>query len=219
MNTHLPNETTRPPEAGHGAPGGRWTNGKSGYGSVSKLIHWITAVLMAGIVGLGLYSSTLPRDIQLRDDVLVIHKSFGLLVILLTLVRLAWILYSPAPMDGKKLKSWERTAAHIGHALLYLILLLMPLSGLMMSEGAGRDVTFFHLFSLPQLLPLDPALKPREQYFYQLGKFLHENVFEWSLYAIFALHIAGVVKHRLIDGDRDTLRRMWGVNNHDKPRD
>lgn len=188
----------------------RWGNGPGGYGGVSRLIHWLSAALMGGIVGLGLYSSSLPRDIALRDDILVVHKSLGLLIIALTVARLAWMLYSPAPLDAKTLKPWERTAAHLGHALLYLILLLMPLSGLVFSEGAGRDVTFFHLFSLPQFVPLDAALAPREQVYYKLGKYLHENVFQWTLYAIFVMHLAGVLKHRLIDGDRDTLRRMWG---------
>lgn len=189
---------------------GRWANGPGGYGGISRLVHWLTAALMVGIVALGLYSSSLPRDIALRDDILVVHKSLGLLIIVLTVARLGWVLYSPAPLDAGKLRPWERKAAHLGHALLYLVLLLMPLSGLVFSEGAGRDVTFFNLFSLPQFLPLDAALAPREQVYYKIGKYLHENVFQWALYAIFVVHIAGVLKHRLIDGDRDTLRRMWG---------
>ena len=63
---------------------------------------------------------------------------------------------------------------------------------------------------LPQILPLDPAIPPRERPLYRAGKFLHDVVFQWSLYAIFAAHIAGVVKHRFVDGDRGFVRRMWG---------
>ena len=188
----------------------RWTNGKSGYGLVSQTIHWLTAALLVAIVALGLYSSTLPRDTEWRDEILLFHKSLGLLIIVLTLVRLAWVGFSPAKLSVAKLKRWEVIAARVGHVLLYLILLLMPLSGVIFSGGAGREVGFFNIFTLPQFLPLDPALLPRQQYYYKLGKFLHENVFQWALYAIFAAHIAGVVKHHFIDGDRDNIRRMWG---------
>ena len=165
---------------------------------------------MVAIVATGLYSSTLPRDTEWRSEILHFHKSLGLLIIALTLVRLAWIAYSPAKLSVVKLKRWEVLAARVGHILLYLILLLMPLSGVIFSGGAGREVGFFNIFTLPQFLPLDPALLPRQQYYYKLGKFLHENVFQWALYAIFAAHLAGVFKHYFIDGDRDNYRRMWG---------
>ena len=188
-----------------------WTNGPGGYGAISQIIHWLTAALLVAIVALGLYSSTLARDTQWRDEILLFHKSLGLLIIALTLVRLAWVAYSPAKPSVAKLKRWEVIVARVGHVFLYLILLLMPLSGVIFSEGAGREVGFFHIFTLPQFLPLDPALLPRQQYYYKLGKFLHENVFQWTLYAIFAAHIAGVVKHHFIDGDRDNIRRMWGL--------
>lgn len=188
---------------------GRWTNGLTGYGLVSQAIHWLTALLMVSIVALGLYSSSLPRA-GLRENVLLVHKSLGLLIIALTVLRLVWMAYSPARSDPARYKPWERHAARLGHGLLYLILLVMPLSGIVMSSGAGRHITFFNLFSLPQIMPLNPALTPHEQYYYQLGKFLHTNVFEWTLYAIFVFHLAGVIKHRVIDGHRDTIRRMWG---------
>ncbi len=192
----------------------RWRNGRFGYGLVSQVIHWLTALLMVAIVSLGLWSSSLPRA-GLRENVLWTHKSLGLLVIALTLARLIWMAYSPASSDPGRYKSWERMAARIGHGLLYAILMIMPLSGIMMSSGAGRKITFFNLFDLPQIMPLDPSLTPHEQYYYQLGKLLHTNAFEWALYLIFAIHLAGVIKHRVIDGHRDTIRRMWGWHQAD----
>ena len=203
-------ETAVTPSTLDGDARPRWTNGKGGYGVISQTIHWLTAALLVVIVALGLYSSTLPRDTEWRDEILHLHKSLGLLIIALTLVRLAWIAYTPVKLHDAKLKRWEVLAARAGHILLYLILLLMPLSGIIFSGGAGREIGFFNMFTLPQFLPLDPALLPRQQYFYKLGKFLHENVFQWALYAIFALHLAGVIKHHFMDGDRDNIRRMWG---------
>ena len=101
-------------------------------------------------------------------------------------------------------------ASLLAHWSLYALLLVMPLSGLLMSQGAGRPTSFFGLFNLPQFLALDPALTPRQQPAYLLGKFLHTKVFDWVLYTVVALHIAGALKHRFVDGNRLYLRRMLG---------
>ncbi len=195
----------------------KWKNSATSYGAVSQLFHWVTAFLMILDVVIGLYSMTLPRDsmtppsdIAWREFVLLWHKSFGLLVIMLTVLRLAWLWFSPARLDHGNMPRWEVWAAKLGHLFLYFLLLTVPLSGLLMSEGAGRETTFFNLFTVPNVIPLDPALQPREQYWYLVGKFLHQNVFNWLLYAGFVAHMAGVIKHRFIDGDRTSIARMWG---------
>lgn len=187
----------------------RWSNGAD-YGQVSRLFHWSTAILMAANVALGLYSMSLPRVGALRDTVLVYHKSIGMFVLAWTVVRLGWLRYSPARLNDGNLRPWEILAARFGHALLYLVLLLMPLSGLIMSIGAGRPTTFFYLVTIPQFLPIAPGVAPHDQYFYRLGRFLHEDVLQWVVYAAFAAHMAGVIKHQFIDGDRNFIRRMWG---------
>ena len=71
--------------------------------------------------------------------------------------------------------------------------LAMPLSGLLMSQGAGRPTSFFGLFDVPQMLPLDPALGPREQTAYKLGRLLHGTILSWTLFAIIFLHLAGAL--------------------------
>lgn len=188
----------------------RWRNSNAGYGQISRLTHWATAAMMAVNVAIGLYSMSLPRVGDPRDTVLVYHKSIGMMLLALTALRLCWMRYSPTRLDESHLRPWEVVAARLGHALLYLILLLMPLSGLVMSVGAGRPTTFFYLVTIPQFLPLTPGLAPHDQYFYKLGRFLHEDVLQWVVYLAFALHMAGVIKHQFIDGDRNFIRRMWG---------
>ena len=185
-----------------------WTNGLWGYGDVSRWLHWITAALMFALVALGLYSKTLA-DSHWRDVNVDFHKSLGLLVIIFTVLRLGWIAYYPSTSDDGAHR-WEQAAARVGHTLLYVILLLMPLSGLLMSEGRGHDTSFFGLFAIPAVLPIDAGVAPREQHLYKLGKWLHDWPFQWALYAVFALHIVGVIKHRLIDGDRNFIRRIYG---------
>jgi cytochrome b561 len=181
----------------------------SGYGRAAQAFHWISVALIAVLVPIGLYSSWIgdgPVRSWLLDSW---HKPLGLLVIVLTVLRLGWKATQPKVAEAEGLARWESILSRITHWALYAVLLAMPLTGLLMSQGAGRPTSFFHLFDLPQMLWVDPALKPREQANYLLGKWLHEDVVQWALYLIVALHLAGSIKHRYIDGDRAFLRRMW----------
>lgn len=181
----------------------------SGYGRAAQAFHWITFALMGVSVALGLTASW-AGDGPLRSWLLESwHKPIGLTVIVLTLLRLGWKATQPPVAGARGLAGWEALLSQLTHWGLYAILLAMPLSGLLMSQGAGRPTGFFGLFELPQLLWVDPALGPREQANYKLGKWLHESVFEWALYLIVALHVTGALKHRYIDGDRAFLGRMW----------
>ena len=179
------------------------------YGRGAQAFHWITAALLTVLVALGLYCSWVgdgPVRSYLLDSW---HKPLGLVVIVLTLLRLGWKTSRPGIAEAEGLARWESGLSRVTHWALYAVVLAMALSGLLMSQGAGRPTSFFGLFDLPQVLWVDPALGPREQANYQLGKWLHESVFEWALYLIVALHVVGALKHRYVDGDRAFLRRMW----------
>ena len=182
-----------------------------GYDRLSQLFHWITAALIVvALIPLGFYAHWLgdgPRRAFLLDHW---HKPLGLLVIAITLLRLGWKAIRPPVSEAQGLKPWDSITSRSAHGLLYVQLLAMPLSGLLMSQGAGRPTSFFGLFSLPQVLTLDPSLKPREQYAYKLGVLLHETIFVWLLIAILVVHVTGALKHRYLDGDRGYFRRMWG---------
>lgn len=184
-------------------------SGFAGYGRGAQSFHWISVTLLIVLVTIGLYCSGLesgPRRAWLLDSW---HKPLGLLVIMLTVARLGWKALQPAVPHAEGLAPWESGLSRVTHWALYAILLAMPLSGLLMSVGAGRPTSFFSLFTIPQFIALDPTLKPREQHWYKVGKSLHEFWFEWSLYLLVALHLAGALKHRFIDGNRRYFRRIW----------
>ena len=182
---------------------------RPGYGRGAQAFHWLSAALIAVLVPIGLYCAWIG-DGPIRSYLLdTWHKPLGLTVIVLTLARLGWRASRPAVPGAPGLAGWESGLSRVTHWALYMVLLAMPLSGLLMSQGAGRPTSYFGLFDLPQLLAVDPSLGPREQYYYKLGKWLHESVIEWGLYLIVALHVAGALKHRFLDGDRVFLRRMW----------
>ncbi len=181
----------------------------TGYGRMAQAFHWVSVVLLVVLVILGLVCDWLgdgaPRAYLLDSW----HKPLGLTVIVLTVARLGWKITQPTVSDAAGLAQWEAALSRLTHWGLYAILLAMPLSGLLMSQGAGRPTSFFGLFELPQMLWVDPALGPREQANYKLGKWLHESVFEWALYLIVALHVVGALKHRYVDGDPAFMQRMW----------
>ena len=181
----------------------------AGYGRGAQAFHWISVTLLAVLVPLGLYCNWIgdgPVRSMLLDSW---HKPLGLVVILLTLLRLGWKASQPGVSEAEGLKRWESGLSRATHWALYAILIAMPLSGVIMSQGGGRPISFFGLFHLPQVLPVDPALGPREQYWYKVGKSLHEFWIEWTLYLLVTLHLAGALKHRFVDGDRAYFRRMW----------
>lgn len=183
----------------------------AGYDRIAQGFHWITAALILFIIlPVGLTAAWIG-DGPLRSYLLDHwHKPFGMLIIALTVPRLIWKASQPSVPAATGLQHWEHVSSKLAHWLLYALLLAMPISGLMMSQGAGRPTSFFGLFNLPQILALDPALAPREQVAYKAGKLLHGKLLNWILYVTIFLHIAGALKHRYVDGDRAFLRRMWG---------
>lgn len=190
-----------------------------GYDRIAQSFHWLTAALMIALVmPLGIYAAWIGDGATRTYLLENWHKPFGLLVMVLTLARLVWKGRRPAVRDAAGLRSWELALARSAHWLLHALLLSLPLSGLLMSQGAGRPTPVFGLFTVPQVLPLDPSLAAREQLAYRLGKLLHGTVFNWVLYAVLFLHVAGALKHRFIDGDGAYLGRMWGRNGPPQPR-
>jgi cytochrome b561 len=186
------------------------TISKPGYSNVTRIFHWGMALLMIVNVVLGLLTTVLDREGVGRAIVMFNHKSIGVTVIFLTVARLIWVKTVDPHIDHSGFKPWEVVAAKIGHWLLYAILLLMPISGVMVSQGCGHEISVFGLFNLPEVVPTTAGIADEAQASCRLGRFLHPIVFQWSLYAIFALHMAGVIKHQFIDGDRQFIRRMWG---------
>jgi cytochrome b561 len=179
------------------------------FGRVSQLFHWTTVALVIVAFGIGLTLDNWPRGNATREAVITVHKSVGLTILLLTLGRIAWLRRSPAPPPADSLALWERRTAWVVHKLLYAILLLYPLSGFVLSQAAGKPVGFWGLFTFPQLVPYDPAVPPGQNPWVIGAAIVHKVVAYGALLGIVALHLAGVVKHAVVDRDPAMLRRMW----------
>ncbi len=163
------------------------------------IFHWITGLIFIGVLALGLYVDSLPRAPE-KFELLGIHKSFGVIVLLVAALRLLWRLKEGAISSIAQLTKVQVFLAKSVHHLLLLGTLLMPISGIMMSIGSGRAVELFGL----ELVSAGDKI----EWLATIGGNVHgaaANV----LITVLLLHIAGALKHQFIDKD-GTISRMLG---------
>lgn len=173
-------------------------NTASHHGSLSKWLHWGIAFIVVGMLAAGFYMANTDSS-PLRTNVSNLHKSFGILIILLMLLRLGWRFANITPTLPRTMPQWEQIAARLVHYLFYIVLIAMPLSGWLMGSAAGRPPEFFGLFVLPSIAPESRALAG---FFREIHGFI-----AWSLVILIALHVLAALKHHFLDKN-DVLRRM-----------
>ena len=172
-------------------------NTTENYGSLAKFLHWTIVILIVVQYVLAETADELPDGLE-KLQVLTRHKSFGMLILGLAIVRIAWKLMNrgrPAPVGEGLMKK----AAAAGHGLLYLLLLVMPLSGWAMSSAANFPVTFFGWFQFPALVAENHDL-------HEALEDVHEALF-YTLLVVAIGHIVAALYHHFILKD-DVLRRM-----------
>lgn len=130
----------------------------------------------------------------------MVHKSIGLSILLLVVLRIIWIIHSGRPPLPENVPLWERVFSRIVQYALYLFLILMPLSGWIMSVAANRTPKYFGFFNVP--FPGIPTDKGLSKLMFEF----HETI-AWILIVLIALHVAGALKHHFIDKD-DVLKKM-----------
>ena len=176
------------------------------YTRTAIVIHWLVALGIFAAFPLGLYMHDLPlspRKLQLYSY----HKWLGITVLLLVIARLVWRrLHQPPPLDAA-MPHWQRAAAHGTHHLLYLLMFIVPLSGWLMSSALGFSVVWFGVLPLPDLIGKDKVLG-------ETLKEVHEAL-NYTLLLLVVAHVAGALKHQLIDRD-GTLARMLPFLNKEK---
>jgi cytochrome b561 len=168
------------------------------WGAVAKFFHWSVAILVIGLLVGGLTMTDLKTSPE-KFKLYALHKSVGLTVLALMLLRFAWRGIDPRPHDLAGLPPAARFAARAAHRLFYVVLLAMPISGWVYNSAANFPLQWFGLVQLPAIVAADKELK-------HLAHEVHEWL-AWTLIALLLVHVAAALKHHFIDGD-DTLRRM-----------
>ncbi len=183
-----------------------WRNKTSHYGLVSILLHWLMALLVCGLFGLGLYMVDLSYYDAWYKGAFDLHKSLGVCVFLLLLVRFVWRLYNPkvqdlASLSGKSPSLLTRLAP-FAHGVIYILIACVCVAGYLISTADGRAIDVFALFSVPALgLDVDGLEDTAGE--------IHE-ILAWFLIGLAILHALAALKHHFINKD-NTLRRMLGL--------
>ncbi len=176
-------------------------NSPTRYGLVSVLLHWLVALTVFGLFGLGFWMVGLDYYSSWYRRAPDLHKSIGLLLFAVMLLRLLWRLLSPAPAPLSSHGRLTRLASKLGHGILYFGLFAVMISGYLISTADGRPISVFGLFEVPATLTSIPDQA-------DLAGLVHEYL-AWGLVIFAGLHGLAALKHHFIDRD-STLTRMLG---------
>jgi len=171
-------------------------NSEWGFGAMAMGLHWLMAVLIIGMLGIGIYMVNIPISLQ-KLKLYGWHKEFGFLILALALFRLYWRLININPRLSLPLL--ERVAARLVHWAFYGFMLAIPLTGWLLTSATGIPTSFFGLLTIPNLIGPNKEL---------LSWF--SSIHGWLSYALIAaicMHTLAALKHHFYDKD-DILRRM-----------
>jgi cytochrome b561 len=169
------------------------------YTTTAIIIHWLMAILILAMIGLGLYMTGLAKGSDERSWFFGLHKSIGLTLALLAIIRLVWKMLSSSPALPDYVAPAQRKLATVTHYLLYLMMFIQPVSGYISSSFSGYKTKFWGI-PLPHWGSKQPELN-------ELFTEIHE-ISAFCLIALILLHFAGVIYH-LHKKQTDLFKRMW----------
>lgn len=179
------------------------------WGPISQLLHWVIALMVITMATIGLLMVDMPNTPR-KIEIYALHKSLGLTVLALALLRLTWRAHAGRPRPVAGTPRWQERLATTVHATLYVLLFAMPLSGWLFNSAAGYPLQWFGWFNLPALAGEDRGLR-------ELAITLHEAGF-WLLLSLVIVHAGAAVYHHLFLND-STLTRMLPRRRPKEPTD
>ena len=168
------------------------------YHGVAKSLHWLMALAIFGMMGLGLIMKDLPLSPE-KLQYYSWHKWTGVSLFVLAGLRLLWRWTHPAPELPASMPMLHQRLAHAGHAALYVLMLAIPLSGWLMSSAKGVQTVWFGIWPIPDLLAKDKALAA---WLAQV-----HGALNLGLGLMLLAHVGAALKHHWVDRD-DVLKRM-----------
>ncbi len=170
------------------------------YTRTAIVLHWLIAAIVIAVFAWGWWMQEIPKQPPgLRAGAFNLHKSIGLMVLVLMVVRLAWrIVHRPPPLPP--MPAWQARLAHTNHRVMYVALFVLCIGGYLGSAWSGYPVKFFGIV-LPSWTGNEPALK-------ELASTVHLAT-SWVLLVAVALHVAGTVKHTFVDRNGVLARMGW----------
>lgn len=159
------------------------------FGSIAKTFHWVIALIIICLLIMGFIMANIEPS-PTKMMLYALHKSTGVLALILVTLRLTWRFLNPVPELPSSLRPWHHRIAKLSPIALYALLFTMPLSGITLSEAGGYPITVYNLFNLPMLLSKNPDLSKNAVMIHKYGGF--------AFIGILILHVCGALYHHII---------------------
>lgn len=187
-----------------------WRNGRDRYGAVSIALHWVIAAAVLGLVALGAWMVGLTYFDPWYNRSLALHKAVGVAVLVLVAAKLGWRIADRHPGFAPEVRPFERAGATVMHRLLNAAMVLLPVTGYLISTSEGAGIDMFGAFELPALFAVPEAAR-------DLAIDIHFYLAYGAL-ALAAAHAGAALKHHFVDRG-STLRRMLVPRSPPRPID
>lgn len=169
------------------------------YGHVTRCLHWTVAVLMIGLLWLGWYLAGLSYYDRWFYTSLEWHKALGMVALVAGVVKVIWAAGSHGPPPLESTAAWERSGTRTVHVILFAMMVVVPVTGYMISTSAGDGISMLGWFEVPAVLPKSERMR-------DLAVELHYYL-AYGTAVLVAIHVLAALKHHFVDRDA-TLRRM-----------
>ena len=175
-----------------------WKNTLSKYGTIAKSFHWVMALLIIGMLCVGFYMTSSEKTLSIIK-LYATHKSIGMTILFLAVLRLLWRWMNPVPPLPDTMPKWQHRGAHLSHYALYFLMFAMPVVGWLMSSSVGFGVSVYGWFTLPPLISTHKEWTDSLRLLHWLGS--------WALAILIGLHALAALYHHFFQHD-SVLRRM-----------
>ena len=177
-----------------------WKNGADRYGLVSMFLHWAIALAMVGLVALGAWMVELTYYDRWYYDALALHKAFGVVVFALAVIKFAWRLADPCPGFGSEVRPHERAGATAMHWVLNTLLVLVPITGYLVSTSEGAGIEMFGWLELPALLEISERVRD--------AAIEVHHYLAYGAIVLVAAHAGAALKHHFVDKGTTLVRML-----------
>lgn len=176
-------------------------NSSERFGLVTKILHWLIAALIICLIWLGWYMVDLTYFDRWYNESLEWHKSLGMIVLGLALLKIGWQVYTPPPRHTGSLEPWERIGARAMRFTLLTVMVLLPVTGYLVSTSAGKGVAIFGLFEIPPFVDKSDALR-------DLAIKIHFYI-AYGTALLLIGHVGAALKHEFVNRDGTLKRMLW----------
>jgi len=157
------------------------------------------ALIMISLIIIGWYTSGLDDETVLYWRMLDLHITFGLVMLMMFLMKMTWMFFNPSPGYVSSLAPWERVSARVAHRLFLIAIVLIPLAGFMYTASDGEPINLYDVVEIPDIGEFSKGVR---NVLYDVHMYV-----AYGCAVLIVVHIMAALKHHFIDGD-DTLRRM-----------